>query len=479
MRHLPVFLDIAGRTCLVVGGGEVAARKIALLERAGGRVRVNSPELVPSLRRGVAAGRLRHVPEDFSPRHLDGASVVIAATDRREVNARVSREARRRGIPVNVVDDPALCSFQMPAIVDRDPVLIAVSTGGASPVLARWVRTRIERALPSSLASLGRLAQRWRGSSKARLPSIEARRRFWDGVFDGPAAELALAGRDEDADIFVSGELYGDTEPSTGAVYLVGAGPGDPELLTLRAHRLLQSADAIVYDRLVSPQVLDLARRDADTIYVGKAPGAHAMRQDEINELLVRLGREGRQVVRLKGGDPFMFGRGGEEMLAVEAAGLPCHIVPGITAAAGIGAAIGVPLTHRGSAQSVAFVTGHGRDGEPDAEPDADWAGLAQGNRTIVVYMGLAALPRIAERLTVRGLSAGTPAVVVEKGTTEDQRVVPGTLGTIAARVRAAGLSGPALTIIGDVAALARISDRPAGRPAETAAGEPLFAAAG
>lgn len=475
MRHLPAFLDIAGRTCLVVGGGDVAARKVALLERAGGRVRVNSPELVPSLLRGVAAGRLQHIPEEFSPRHLDGAAIVIAAADRREINAHVSWAARRRGIPVNVVDDPALCSFQMPAIVDRDPVLIAVSTGGASPVLARWVRARIERALPASLSALGRLAQRWRAPSKTRFPSVDARRRFWEGVFDGPAAELALAGRDEDADGFVSDELYGDTKPVTGAVYLVGAGPGDPDLLTLRAHRLLQSADVIVYDRLVSPQVLDLARRDAEAIHVGKAPGAHAMRQDEINRLLVRLGREGRQVVRLKGGDPFVFGRGGEEMLAVEAAGLPCHIVPGITAAAGIGAAIGVPLTHRNSAQSVAFVTGRGRDGEPDI----DWGGLAGGNRTIVVYMGLAALARIADTLAGHGLSSATPAVVVEKGTTADQRTVAGTLGTIAARVQAARLTGPALTIIGDVAALARISDRPAGRPAESAAGEPHFAAAG
>lgn len=465
MRHLPAFLDIAGRACLVVGGGEVAARKVALLERAGGRVRVNSPELVPSLLRGVAAGRLHHIEDTFSPDHLDGAAVAIAATDDRAVNAQVSWEARRRGIPVNVVDDPALCSFQMPAIIDRDPVLIAVSTGGASPVLARWVRRRIEGALPGSVAALGRLAARWRGETKRRFAETGARRRFWDRIFDGPAGELALAGRDNEADTLVAEELFHDAHLQ-GAVYLVGAGPGDPDLLTLRAHRLLQSADAIVYDRLVSPEVLDLARRDTETIFVGKAPGAHSMRQEEINALLVRLGREGKQVVRLKGGDPFVFGRGGEEMLAVEAAGIPCHIVPGITAAAGIGAAIGMPLTHRGTAQSVSFVTGHAKDGEPDA----DWAALARGKQTVVIYMGLAALPRIAARLAEHGLAPDTPAVVVEKGTTPEQRVVAGTLSTIAARTIAVGVTGPALTVIGGVAAMVRTGFADA---------EPLCAAAG
>ncbi len=338
MRHLPAFFDIAGKVCVVVGGGEVAARKVALLERAGGRVRVISPELVPSLSHGVAAGRTQHIGSGFSPDHLDGATVAIAATDDRAVNARVSWEARRRNIPVNVVDDPALCSFQVPAIVDRDPVLIAISTGGASPVLARWVRGRIERTLPASLSSLGSLAQRWRKTVRDRLPSLPARRLFWENLFDGPAAHLALAGRSDDADRALSDHLDA-SGPVPGAVHLVGAGPGDPDLLTLRAHRLLQGADAIVYDGLVSDGVLDLARRDAAMICVGKATGAHAMAQDDINALLVRLGREGKQVVRLKGGDAFVFGCGGEEMPAVRAAGLVCHVVPGITAAAGIVAA--------------------------------------------------------------------------------------------------------------------------------------------
>lgn len=466
MRHLPVFLDIAGKACLVVGGGEVAARKIALLERAGGRVRVASLEVVPSLSHGIAAGRIQHLNEAFSPEQLDNTALVIAATNDRAVNARVSWEARRRGLPVNVVDDPALCSFQVPAIVDRDPVLIAVSTGGASPVLARWVRGRIERALPSTLGGLGALAQRWRASALRRFPDLSVRKRFWENLFDGPAAQRALDGRDRDADAAVEASLAAEGS-APGAIYLVGAGPGDPDLLTIRAHRLLQSADVIVYDRLVSDGVLDLSRRDADMIYVGKSPGAHAMGQEDINALLVKLGREGKQVIRLKGGDPFLFGRGGEERLAVEAAGLSCHIVPGITAAAGIGAATGIPLTHRGLAQSCSFITGHGEDGETDI----DWQSLARGKTTIVVYMGLAALPRIATRLAEHGLSPDTPAVVVEKGNTPEQRIVSGTLSNIAVRARADGIAGPALTIIGEVAALARINDLPVRALERAAAG--------
>lgn len=466
MRHLPAFLDIAGRTCLVVGGGEVAARKIALLERAGGRVRVTSSKLVPSLSRGVAAGRIRHLTDSFTPDQLGGCAVVVAATDDRELNARVSWEARRRGIPVNVVDDPALCTFQVPAIVDRDPVLIAISTGGASPVLARWVRRRIESLLPVALGRLASLAERWRPATKAGLKSIEARKAFWEGIFDGPAGQFALDGRDGNADRLLQQSLN-NTNPVPGAVFLVGAGPGDPELLTLRAHRLLQSADVIVHDRLVSEEIMDLARRDAEMIYVGKAPGAHAMPQEDINALLIRLGRQGKQVIRLKGGDPFVFGRGGEEMLAIEAAGLSCHIVPGITAAAGIGAATGIPLTHRGLAQNVTFITGHAQDGEPDA----DWASLAHGDRTIVVYMGLAALPRITRQLLDHGLGTDVPVAVIEKGITPDQRVIADTLGEIADAVHDAQIAGPALTIIGEVAAFARQSDQTLESPALAAAG--------
>ena len=438
MRHLPVFFDIAERTCLVVGDGEAAARKIVLLRRAGGRVRVSSPQRALASARGAAADRL---PDVF-----DDCALVVSATGDRAVDAVVSREAKRRGIPVNVVDAPALCTFQIPAIVDRDPVLVAISTGGAAPVLARWIRRRIERALPAALDRLGRFAARWRSA----LRRAGASRQVWEDAFDGPAAEFALQGRDDEADRAMRALLAAD-RPATGVVDLVGAGPGDPELLTLKAHRLLQSADAIVYDRLIPEAVLNLARRDADLVYAGKAPGAHAMPQNEINDLLVALGSEGKRVVRLKGGDPFVFGRGGEEMLAVEAAGIPCHVVPGITAATGCAAAAGVPLTHRGVARSCVFVTGHG-----GAE---DWAALARGDRTIVVHMGRSALPDVAGRLLRRGLRAGTPVTVIENGTAEDQRVVTGTLATIAGKARR--LTGPALAIIGETAAFARSPARP------------------
>ena len=422
----------------MVGDGEAAARKNALLQRAGGRVRVVSPQRVLPAGRGTTADRLSGI--------FDGCALVIAATGDRAINASVSWEAKRRGIPVNVVDAPALCTFQIPAIVDRDPVLVAISTGGASPVLARWVRRRIERALPAALDRMGRFAARWRSA----LRQAGASRQVWESAFDGPAAELALQGRDEDADRAMRALLAAEG-PATGVVHLVGAGPGDPELLTLKAHRLLQGADAIVYDRLIPPAVLDLARRDAELVYAGKAPGAHAMSQNEINDLLVALAREGKQVVRLKGGDPFVFGRGGEEMLALEAAGIPCHVVPGITAAAGCAAAAGIPLTDRNIARSCTFVTGHGGA--------QDWAALAGSDRTIVVHMGRTSLPDIARRLLQHGLPAGTPAAVIENGTTGNQRVVTGTLATIAGKARC--LTGPALAVIGEVAAFARRRVRP------------------
>lgn len=327
--------------------------------------------------------------------------------------------------------------------------------------------------LPAALGRLATLADRWRSAARSRLSSVGARKQFWEGVFDGPVAQLALDGRDDEADAALQHALD-RSGPAPGAIYLVGAGPGDPELLTMRAHRLLQYADVIVYDRLVSDAVLDLARRDAEMIYAGKASGAHAMAQDDISALLIKLGRQGKQVIRLKGGDPFLFGRGGEEMLAVEAAGLACHIVPGITAAAGIGAATGIPLTHRGIAQSVTYITGHGKDGAVQA----DWQTLARNRQTIVVYMGLAALPRITTQLLDHGLAGTTPVTVVENGTTPDQRVLASTLGDIADIVRARDVTGPALTIIGDVAAFARNAERPADRTADEQTHEPALATA-
>ena len=328
MEYFPAFMNLKGRGATVIGGGAVAARKIAMLRRAGAPVSVIAPRLHASLARDEDAGRIEHRARAFEPEHLDGSVIIIAATDNRDLNRQVARHARLRAIPVNVVDDPELSSFIMPAVIDRSPVMVAVSTGGASPVLARWTRARIEAALPTALGRLGALAGRYRDAVRNRLPEERRRRRFWEELFEGPVMELALSGRENEAEAALRSALDVPDQPRTGEVFLVGAGPGDPELLTLKALRVLQSADVIVHDRPVS-DVLDLARRDAERIHVGKQA------QDEIIRLLVAEARAGRRVVRLTGGDPFIFGHGGEEMAAVQEAGIACHVVPGIAAAVG------------------------------------------------------------------------------------------------------------------------------------------------
>ena len=460
MDYFPIFMNVEGRTCLVVGGGGVAARKVDMLLRAGARVVVVAPLLEAALA-GLAARRgIIHRAACFAPEHLDGAVLAVAATDDLEVNTRVARHARLRGVPVNVVDDPGQCSFIMPAVVDRSPVLVAVSTGGASPTLSRWVRSRIESVLPTGLGNLATLAGRYRDAVRRLIPDIADRRRFWRTLVDGPVAELSFARRDGEAEAALQGALHreeGGPHGNEGVVYLVGAGPGDPDLLTVRALRLIESADVIVHDSLVTDEILDFARRDAERIPVGKRRGRHTMAQHDINDLLIRLAGAGRRVIRLKGGDPFVFGRGGEEMEAVAAAGIACHAVPGITAATGCAAYAGIPLTHRDHASQCVFVTGHGKDGDPDLDwPDLDWDGLARSAQTVVIYMGLNTLGRTASRMIAHGLPATTPAAVIDKGTTPDERVIIGTLADLAARAEAAGIEGPALIIVGDVVALAR-----------------------
>lgn len=450
MAYFPVFLKLKGRLALVVGGGAVAQRKVVLLRKAGARVRVVAPALAPALDADGANGLIEHLAEEFQPAHLDGAAVVIAATNKWSVNAQVSRHARLRGLPVNVVDDPELCSFIVPAIVDRSPVMVAVSTGGLSPVLSRWVRARIEAALPAALGRLAELAGGYRDIVRRRIPDGGARRRFWERLFDGPVPDLVFSRRDAEAETALGSSIAGVNDD--GQVFLVGAGPGDPDLLTVRALRLLQSAEVIVHDRLVSDEILDLARRDADRVYVGKRRGDHVMTQADINALLVRLAREGKRVVRLKGGDPFVFGRGGEEMETLAQEGITCHVVPGITAATGCAAYAGIPLTHRDHAQHCVFVTGHGKDGEPDL----NWDALARPAQTLVIYMGLRQLPTIARNLIDHGLAAATPAAIIENGTTPAERLVVGTIADLHARAQAAAVEGPALIIVGDVVSLAR-----------------------
>lgn len=453
MDYFPVFLKLTGEPVVVVGGGEVAARKVDLLLRAGAKVTVVSPELIASLAALAAAGTLAHVAQEFAPEHLRAARLVIAATDRQAVNAWVASQAQLRGIPVNVVDDRELSSFIVPAIVDRSPVVVAVGSSGDAPVLTRRLREKLETFLPQRLGVLARLAGKWRPGVKSRVASPDARRRFWERFFDGPIAADVIAGRGDDATLEqrLGESLEAAVDAShPGEVVLVGAGPGDPGLLTLRALRALQNADVVLYDRLVSEEIVDLARRDAERIYVGKAPGRAHVSQEGINDLLVKLAQQGKRVCRLKGGDPFIFGRGGEELEALAAAGIRFEVVPGVTAAAGCAAYAGIPLTHRDYAQSLTFVTGHCK-GETDK---VDWDLLARPGQTVVFYMGLSHLENIVSRLRERGVPADRAAAIVEQGTQCGQRVVTGTLEDLAHKAREARIESPALLIVGEVTRL-------------------------
>ncbi|MDD5403075.1 MAG: siroheme synthase CysG [Sulfuricella sp.] len=451
MEFLPIFFDIKGQPCSVIGGGDVAARKAAMLLQSGGKVTVVAPQLCAALKREADKGAITHVQAHFSPEHLDHAVIVIAATDDRAVNQRVSEIARARRIPVNVVDDPELCSFIMPSVIDRSPVVVAVSTGGASPVLARLLRARLETLIPASYGRLAALADNFRGKVKQHFSESGQRRIFWEKIFQGPIAEMVFAGREEQATSALEQAITEAADiPPQGEVYLVGGGPGNPDLLTFRALRLMQQADVIVYDNLVTPQVLEMTRRDADRIFVGKQRANHAMRQEEINELLVKLAKEGKRVLRLKGGDPFIFGRGGEEIETLSANRIPFQVVPGITAASGVASYAGIPLTHRDYAQACVFVTGHLKDGTMDL----DWEMLARPNQTVVIYMGLLGLPVLCQRLIAHGLTPFTPAAIVQQGTTPSQRVVTGTLESLPQLAADANLKPPTLIIVGKVVSL-------------------------
>ena len=452
VEQLPVFLNLRGWACLVVGAGPVGAGRAELLAAAGGRVRMVALE---------AGGRAADLARDglvelriapFERSDLDGRRLVVAATHDRKLNRRIVELAESRGILANSASDARCGHFSVPAIVDRSPVLAAVSTSGASPSLARYVRARLETLIPRSFGRLAELARAARPEVAARFPRISDRRAFWDRVFEGPIAEMAFAGRMEDARAALAAALEaedGERAPS-GEVYLVGAGPGDPDLLTFRAMRLMQQADVVVYDRLVSTGVLALVRRDAERIYAGKRRNEHVIRQPDINRLLVRLAREGRRVLRLKGGDPFIFGRGGEEIATLADERIPFQVVPGVTAAGGCAAYAGIPLTHRDHAHACTFVTGHLENGRTAL----DWPAVARPNQTLVVYMGLAGLREICAGLVEHGLGSATPAALVEQGTTERQRVIEGTLTNLADRVEGAGVRPPTLVIVGDVVRL-------------------------
>jgi uroporphyrin-III C-methyltransferase/precorrin-2 dehydrogenase/sirohydrochlorin ferrochelatase len=451
MNLLPIFVDVKDQPCLVVGGGAVAARKTGLLLRAGGKITVVSPRLNRRMRGYLDQGLVRCEAREFTERDLDGQALIIAATDDASVNRHVAKAARHLHIPVNVADAPELGSFILPAVVDRSPVQIAVTSGGASPVLARQLRARLENYVPAAYGRLAELLEQFRDEVKRRFTTTAQRRRFWEQMLQGPVAEAMFAGREDTARAMLQAALDDPTMVAgQGEVYLVGAGPGDPDLLTFRALRLMQQADVVLYDRLVSAPILDLVRRGAERIYAGKYPRGPAVAQSDINTLLVRLAREGRRVLRLKGGDPFVFGRGGEEIASLVDEGIPFQIVPGITAANGCAAYAGIPLTHREYAQACIFVTGHLRDGTVDL----NWQMLAHAQQTLVFYMGLLSVDVICAQLVAHGLPATTPAALIAQGTTPNQRVLIGNLASLPDLVLSGDVHAPTLIIVGEVVRL-------------------------
>lgn len=452
MKRFPIFLKISGQRVAIAGGGEAARSKARLLTAAGAELLVIADHVSAAMKAEFAdrAGFLerRAVENDFA-----GAMLAVIAVDDPRLAADLAEAARRQGALVNVVDRPELSDFMMPAIVDRDDVVVAVSTGGAAPALARALRAKIEALLPTRLGALAQFAESFRDAVRAKIaPAL--RREFWNGVFSGPIASRVLAGDERGAreDMLAAVNRPNESNTKTGVVHIVGAGPGDPELLTLRALRLLQEADVILYDRLVGDEILALARRDAERVYVGKTKAEHTLPQSEIEARMIALARAGKRVVRLKGGDPFVFGRGGEELEALRAAGISAFVTPGLTAAVGCAAAAGMPLTHRDHAQAVTFVTGHAKG---DADPDLDWTALAALRNTLVVYMGVSRAGRIAERLIARGRAASTPVAIIENGARDNQKILTGVLGELGALVEEGGVKGPAVLVVGGVARFA------------------------
>jgi len=469
MDQLPVFFNLTDKWVAVLGGDGGAARKAEVALRAGARVRVFAETLCEDFDELAAAERVSHVPREPLAEDVADCALVFCASEDAEANGRVLALARSLRVPCNVVDMPDLCDFTMPSIVDRSPVVIAISTAGTSPILGRLIKARLETLLPAAYGQVAAFVGRYRGKVAAVLRDFRQRRHFWERILEGPVIDLILAGQSAKAvaefDAELAAAARGAEHRPRGEVYLVGAGPGDPDLVTFKALRLMQRADVVLYDRLIGEGILNLVRRDAERIYVGKLPQDHAMPQHEISRLMLRLAQEGKRVLRLKGGDPFVFGRGGEEMELLAEAGIPFQVVPGITAAAGCAAYAGIPLTHRDHAQACVFVTGHTKDGRFDL----DWTALLQPRQTVAVYMGLGNLAELTRAFIDKGAEPSIPVALVDNGTRPDQRVVIGTLDTIAEK--AGGLKGPAVLIIGSVVRLREkldwyVPQEPAGRAA-------------
>lgn len=452
MDFFPAFLKLKNRSCLIVGGGPVALRKARLLHAAGARLCVVAPNVCRDLCDFIEEHSHELSRRCFRAADVDARWLIVSATGDASIDQSVFKCASDAGVFCNSVDDVDNCSYITPAIVDRSPVVIAISSGGAAPVLARKLRSQIEILLPAGIATLATLARDWRVRVRQQIGDLLGRRRFWETVFDGTAATQAMAGDLSAAEATMADLLKSADKKQQGEAWLVGAGPGDPGLLTIKALQSMQTADIILHDRLVSAEVLQLARRDADLISVGKSPGCPANSQKEINALLVRLVSEGKRVCRLKGGDPFIFGRGGEEAQALDGAGLRYQVIPGITAAAGCAAYSGIPLTHRDLSQSVAFVTAHGKD----SVDNLDWAALARDKQTLAFYMAVQRFADLMNNLVEHGRSADTPVAIIEKGTTAEQRVIRGTLGQLSLLAEAHRVAAPAMLIVGEVAALGR-----------------------
>jgi uroporphyrin-III C-methyltransferase / precorrin-2 dehydrogenase / sirohydrochlorin ferrochelatase len=451
MDYLPLFTLLKDRRCVVVGGGAIALRKAHLLAKAGANVFVIAPEIQSELVQLAKDSGGDCALRSYQSSDIDNTALVIAATDDESVNAQVSRDALAQHTPVNVVDNPALCSVILPSIIDRSPLMIAIGSGGQSPVLARQLRAKLESLIPATYGRLAHLVGKFRQKAAHTFPDVDTRRKFWEEILEGPIAEFVFAGREEVAESELARRLNaGKLKDEVGEVYLVGAGPGDPDLLTFKALRLMQKADVVLYDRLVAPEIIDLTRRDAEKIYVGKARADHAVPQGDINQLLVDLARQGKKVLRLKGGDPFIFGRGGEEIEKLAEHNIPFQVVPGITAASGCAAYAGIPLTHRDYAQSVRFVTGHLKNNTTDLP----WGELVHANQTVVFYMGLVGLHAICTQLIAHGRAPETPIALIQQGTTRHQRVLTGTLADMSVRVQNAGIKAPTLIIVGEVVQL-------------------------
>ncbi|MDD2760700.1 MAG: siroheme synthase CysG [Methylomonas sp.] len=451
MDYFPLFLKLTNQPCLVVGAGEVATRKIEMLRKTGAQITVVAKEIGKHLSSKESDWNLSLRQKSFSEDDVAGMRLVISATNDRQTNEQVTAAAQSLGIPVNVVDNPDLCSFIFPAIVDRSPLIVAVSSGGASPVLARMLRAKIESTIPAAYGRLARFAEDFRSAVKETIKQPAHRRIFWESILLGRVADLVFAGKQEEAEREFNIRLQQtDQSAPKGEVYLIGAGPGDPDLMTFRALRLMQQADVIVYDRLVSEAILEMARRDAEKIYVGKQRSQHSLPQESINELLANLAVSGKRVARLKGGDPFIFGRGGEEIETLMQRGITFQVVPGITAASGCASYAGIPLTHRDHAQSCTFVTGHLKDGSINL----NWKQLAAPGQTIVIYMGLVGLEHICQSLMEHGCPPSHPIAIIQQGTTPHQRVVTGTLSDISQKVEHADIKPPSLIIVGTVVTL-------------------------